>query len=339
VTTEEPIASPLRDRPRSASSWYVRDTMATRKTKTKAAKKTRAKTAKSAKKTKSPKKAPPKKTTRSAPKKTAKKAAKKVAKKAAKKAPTRSAKKAPRQANKKPSASARKTSAKRAPAASAKSARAAAPARAARPAGAAKPSKSSATYLGRADSMNASISLLLVDGAAAADAWKGVDPDDIDAIERMAGTLASLGGDLDTGKATHFTLGKSTGLGFQLSVGKGIAHVFRAKDRLVIAEGFVDDVENPEFLGWVAGPPSKNATDAGTLDVECGVLALLLPGGAYEDLPTRLTQRIDDKSAARVGSDSPGLLVKVTPARYRLLVEPETTGAFGHAARALLERA
>lgn len=294
--------------------------MATRKTskakssKKKPASKKVAKPAKAAKKS-TPKKAPARKASKK--KAPARKASKKVAKVA------------------KPAARApvSKTKTKASSKAPAKTAKAPAPAKAA------KAPKSAAIYLGRADSMNASISLLLVDGAAAAEAWNGVDPDDFEAIEKKAGSMGELAGDLDTGKATSFKLGKASGIGFQLSVGKGIAHVFRAKDRLVIAEGFVDDVENPEFLGWVAGPPSKNATDGGTLDVTSGVLALLLPGGAYEDLPKRLKQTIDEKSAARIGSDSPGLLVKVAPARYRLLVEPETTGAFGQAARALLERA
>lgn len=299
--------------------------MATRKTskakssKKKPASKKVAKPAKAAKKS-TPKKAP----ARAAKKKSApaRKASKKVAKVA----------KAAEPAARAPVAKTKTKSSSKAPAKTAKAPKTAKTAKAAAP-------KSAAMYLGRADSMNASISLLLVDGAAAAEAWKGVDPDDFEAIEKTAGTMGRLAGDLDTGKATSFKLGKTSGIGFQLSVGKGIAHVFRAKDRLVIAEGFVDDVENPEFLGWVAGPPSQNATDGGTLDVTSGVLALLLPGGAYEDLPNRLKQTIDEKSAARIGSDSPGLLVKVAPARYRLLVEPETTGAFGQAARALLERA
>lgn len=196
-----------------------------------------------------------------------------------------------------------------------------------------------ATYLGRADAMNASISMLLVDGAAAAEAWKGVDPDDFDAIEKIAGNLTNLQEELDSGRATSFSLGSATGVGFQLAVGKGIAHVFRAKDRIVIAEGFVDDVENADFLGWVATPPSSGASEGGSFDVESGVLAMLLPGGAYEDLPGRIEHVIEEGSAARVGSDTPGLLVKMAPARYRLLVEPETTGAFGQVARAVLERA
>jgi hypothetical protein len=199
--------------------------------------------------------------------------------------------------------------------------------------------KAYATYLGRADSMNASISLLLVDGAAAAEAWKGIDPDDFEAIEKTASRLGSLVDDLDSGKAQSFELGGGTGLGFQLSVGKGIAHVFRAQNRVVIAEGFVDDVETPDFLKWVASPPAKEAADGGTLDANSGVIAMLLPGGAYEDLPSRLTQSIDEARAARIGSDSPGLLVKVAAKRYRLLVEPETSGSFGQAARAVLEPA
>lgn len=201
-----------------------------------------------------------------------------------------------------------------------------------------KAGKSKATYLGRADALNASISLLAVDAAAAAEPWKSVDPDDLDAIEAATNKVAKLGNGLDNGKARTFKLGSSTGVGFQLRVGKGIAHVFRAGKNIVVAEGFVDDVERPEFLDYVAGAPSKGAVDGGTLDAASGVLALMIPGGAYEDLPTRI-KNVTTDSGARIGSETPGLLVKVSPGRYRVLVEPETKGTFGEAARAVLQPA
>lgn len=170
-----------------------------------------------------------------------------------------------------------------------------APAKVKAPAKAAAPAKTKATaattYLGRADSMNASISLLLVDAAAAAESWKGVDPDDLDALEKAAGKLAKLGDGLDSGKARSFKLGKAGGVGFQLAVGKGIAHVFGVGDRVVIAEGFVDDVDSPSFLSYVAGPTAKGSTDGGTFDVASGVLAILVPGGSDQDLPGACPRR------------------------------------------------
>lgn len=296
---------------------------------------------------------------------TGRKAAKKIAKKAAKKSTHAKAskKKAKAPATKKatPKVAPKKVAPK---AASAKSApkkkvatkpatkkaaakaaplKAPPPAKAKAPAKAAAPAKTKATaattYLGRADSMNASISLLLVDAAAAAESWKGVDPDDLDALEKAAGKLAKLGDGLDSGKARSFKLGKAGGVGFQLAVGKGIAHVFGVGDRVVIAEGFVDDVDSPSFLSYVAGPTAKGSTDGGTFDVASGVLAILVPGGSYEDLPGRLALGVNGKAIARVGSENPGLLVKLPNARYRLFVEPEAAGPFGQAARAVLERA
>lgn len=290
--------------------------MATRK-KTKPAKKTTAKKPAKPAPAKKPaaKKAPP------AKKPAAKKAAPAKSAKPAKKVAAKSAKPAPAKA-----APAKATKAATKPAAKAPAPK--------------KAAKAAATYLGRADAMNASVSLLLVDGAAAADAWRGVDPDDIEAIEKMAEKMAELGKDLDSGKATtSFTLGKGKGIGFQLSVGKGIAHALRANGRVVIAEGFVDDVEHPDFLGWIAGPPAQGVAEAGSFDVKSGVLAMLLPGGSYEDLPARIKGSLDDQKAARIGSETPGLLVKVPPGRYRLIVEPETSGNFGQAARAIVEPA
>ena len=290
--------------------------MATRK-KTKPAKKTTAKKPAKPAPAKKPaaKKAPP------AKKPAAKKAAPAKSAKPAKKVAAKSAKPAPAKA-----APAKATKAATKPAAKAPAPK--------------KAAKAAATYLGRADAMNASVSLLLVDGAAAADAWRGVDPDDIEAIEKMAEKMAELGKDLDSGKATtSFTLGKGKGIGFQLSVGKGIAHALRANGRVVIAEGFVDDVEHPDFLGWIAGPPAQGVAEAGSFDGKSGVLAMLLPGGSYEDLPARIKGSLDDQKAARIGSETPGLLVKVPPGRYRLIVEPETSGNFGQAARAIVEPA
>ena len=203
--------------------------------------------------------------------------------------------------------------------------------------GKAAKSKSAATYLGRAASMNASISLLVVDGAAAADAWKGVDPDDLDSIEAATTKIAHLGSELDDGKPRAFKLGTATGVGFELCVGKGMAHVFRVKDRLVMAEAFIDDLERADFLAYVASPTAHGAVDGGTIDADSGVLALMVPGGAYEDLPRRLSSATDESNGARIGSEMPGLLVKVPARKYRLLVEPETSGPFGEAARAVLE--
>lgn len=293
-------------------------------------------------KKKKPAAAPKKKTVAS--KKTAKKAARKApakapakkgaakkvaAKKSAKKAPKKSTvKAAPARAPKVAAEGASKKTAAKKPAG--KTANGAA--------SSAKKGKPAATYLGRADSMNASISLLVVDATAAADAWKNVDPEDIEEIERTASITGDLAAALDKGNAKTFDLGGSEGVGFQLSVGKGIAHVFRANGRLVVAEGFVDDVENEAFLGYVAAPVAKDANAAGTFDVRSGVVAMLIPGGTYEDLPSRLKADISESSAARIGSETPGLLVKVPPGRYRVLVESETSGPFGQAARAVLER-
>lgn len=303
--------------------------MATRR-KTAAAKK---KTAKTGSKASAKAKVAPKKTT--APKKKAAKVAKTAAKKTAKvakaAAKTKSAKaaKAPKAKAKAAKQAVVKGSAQKTNVARALNA-------AKTPA--AKGGKSKATYLGRADALNASISLLAVDASAAAEPWKSVDPDDLDALEAATNKMAKLGDGLDSGKARTFKLGSATGVGFQLSVGKGIAHVFRAGKRIVVAEGFVDDVERPEFIDYVAGAPAKGAVDGGTLDAKSGVLALMIPGGAYEDLPTRI-KSVSEGSGSRIGSDTPGLLVKVSPGRYRVLVEPEATGAFGQAARAVLEPA
>lgn len=197
-------------------------------------------------------------------------------------------------------------------------------------------------YLGRIASLNSSISLLVLDGRAAADAWR-VDPDgpNLDfAFDEATAELADLGRGLEA-EVRPFSHDKLTGLGLNLGVGHGTMQVFRVDDRLVITESFIDDVGHTDFLAYVGAATAPDAKHE-RLVAASGFVALLVAGGSYDDLPQKLDalgEPTPRSSRAKIGIDCPGLVIAMGATQFRVSIEPATTGKFGEAARAVLDPA
>jgi hypothetical protein len=193
-------------------------------------------------------------------------------------------------------------------------------------------SREGVAYLGRVAGPSSAISLLILDGRAAAQACLDFTFDEATA------ELADLGRSL-TPEVRSFSHRNLTGLGLNLGVGHGTLQVFRVDDRLVITECFIDDVGHTDFLAYVgaatpAGAPSE------VLVADSGFVALLVAGGSYEDLPQKLDELGEPtprSSRAKIGTEYPGLVIAAGATRFRVSIEPMTTGKFGDAARAILD--
>jgi hypothetical protein len=188
--------------------------------------------------------------------------------------------------------------------------------------------------------LNASISLLLLDGREAADAWRtDKDGPNLDfAFDEATAELADLGRGLEA-EVRAFSHGKLTGLGLNLGVGHGTLQVFRVDDRLVITESFIDDVGHTDFLAYVGAATAPGARSE-HLVTSSGFVALLVAGGSYDDLPQKLDalgEPTPRSSRAKIGTDCPGLVIAMGSKRFRVSIEPATTGTFGEAARATLD--
>ncbi|HEY5937717.1 MAG TPA: hypothetical protein VIU61_23880 [Kofleriaceae bacterium] len=201
-------------------------------------------------------------------------------------------------------------------------------------------SREGIAYLGRAAGQSSNISLLLLDGGAAAQAWRAeADGPNLDfAFDEATAALADLGRGL-AAEVRPFSHGKLAGLGLNLGVGHGTLQVFRVDHRLVITECFIDDVGHTDFLAYVGAPTGANAASE-RLDAESGFVALLVAGGSYDDLPAKLAELGEPtprSSRAKIGTECPGLVIAMGATRFRVSIEPMTTGPFGDAARAILD--
>lgn len=193
-------------------------------------------------------------------------------------------------------------------------------------------SREGVAYLGRAAGQSSTISLILLDGQAAAQAWRGEDFA-FDATTE----LADLGRG-QTAEVRPFSHGELSGLGLNLGVGHGTLQVFRVDHRLVITESFIDDVGHTDFLAYVGAPPAGGPGEL--LIAESGFVALLVAGGSYDDLPQKLAELGEPSprsSRAKIGNECPGLVIAMGATRFRVSIEPITTGTFGEAARAILD--
>lgn len=157
-------------------------------------------------------------------------------------------------------------------------------------------------YVGRALSINASISVALVDARAA----EAISGDDDELADELAGLEAAI---------RSFELGGASALGLNLGAGQGIVHAFGVADRIVLVETFAD-VRDPRLLAFVALPPSGPA-DRDRLTIASAAIAVLVPGGSY--VPK-----------------GPRLVIPAKPGRYRVHLEPVLEHAFGASARAVL---
>ena len=193
-------------------------------------------------------------------------------------------------------------------------------------------------YLGRVASSESSISLLLVDGHAAAEAWRTEEPNLDFAFDEATAGFADLSRGVEA-DVRAFASGKLTGVALNLGVGHGTMQVFRVDDRLVITESFIDDIGHIDFLTYVSGPAAGKQMPE-PLVADSGFVALLVAGGSYEDLPQKLDELGSSSTIsarAQIGVDCPGLVIAAGATRFRISIEPVQQGAFGDAARAVLD--
>jgi hypothetical protein len=148
--------------------------------------------------------------------------------------------------------------------------------------------------------------------------------------------------------------------GFVMRVGStGVLEVFRLGRRIFLVEGSYGHTKMteiatssgtpivvpaaPSYMEYVASPPGAEAINIGSLDAKSGWL-LLLPTiasavGTTDVIATAKTPAVSFQTESMKDKDLLGLLLRVSPGKYRIAIEPELDLDFGLAARAIIDPA
>ena len=178
-----------------------------------------------------------------------------------------------------------------------------------------------ATSIGVIHAINSGLWCLAVDAAAAA-AWRGVDPDDVD------NPKSDFGRALRAADSKHgrISVGTSHGVVFHVG-GCGFSDIWRIDNGIALLEHYQNaDADDKVELGKrVAQLPARGKPrQLGEVTVECGCLALLLPY-ATGDIPAaeiRAAARGDVATAA--GNDR--VLVPVNNGVHQIISESLGSG-------------